>query len=130
MDYQGILEEIHHEVLQVLPCGTVATYIPQLATVSPYKFGMAVQTIDGELFQIGQALEPFSIQSISKVYTLALGFTFEGDKIWTRVGLEPSGSTFNSLVQLEYEHGIPRNPFINAGALVLSDILLSHLKEP
>jgi glutaminase len=75
-------------------------------------------------------LEPFSIQSISKVYTLALGFTFEGDKIWTRVGLEPSGSTFNSLVQLEYEHGIPRNPFINAGALVISDILVSHLENP
>jgi glutaminase len=67
MDYQGILEEIHHEVLQILPCGTVATYIPQLATVSPYKFGMAVQTIDGKLFYVGQAVEPFSIQSISKV---------------------------------------------------------------
>ncbi|HBP88363.1 MAG TPA: glutaminase [Nitrospirales bacterium] len=129
MDYQGILEEIHHEVLQVLPSGTVATYIPQLASVSPQKFGMAVQTIDGKVFQVGHASEPFSIQSISKVFTLTLGFTFEGDKIWTRVGLEPSGSTFNSLVQLEYEHGIPRNPFINAGALVISDILVSRLKD-
>jgi glutaminase len=129
MNYQAILDEIHHEVLRLLPCGTVATYIPQLASVSPQKFGMAVQTVDGEVFQVGQALEPFSIQSISKVYTLTLGFPFEGDKIWTRVGLEPSGSTFNSLVQLEYEHGIPRNPFINAGALVVSDILLSHLKN-
>ncbi len=129
MNYQGILEEIHYEILQVLPYGTVATYIPQLATISPQKFGMAVQTVDGELFHIGDAFEQFSIQSISKVYTLALGFSFEGDKIWTRVGLEPSGSTFNSLVQLEYEHGIPRNPFINAGALVISDILLSHLKD-
>ncbi len=129
MDYQGILEEIHHEVIQVLPSGTVATYIPQLASVSPQKFGMAVQTVEGEVFQVGQALESFSIQSISKVYTLTLGFPFEGDNIWTRVGLEPSGSTFNSLVQLEYEHGIPRNPFINAGALVISDILVSHLKD-
>lgn len=129
MNYQAILDEIHQEVLNLLPCGTVATYIPQLASVSPQKFGMAVQTVDGDVFQVGQALEPFSIQSISKVYTLTLGFPFEGDNIWTRVGLEPSGSTFNSLVQLEYEHGIPRNPFINAGALVISDILLSHLKD-
>ncbi len=130
MNYQAILEKIHEEVLDLLPCGTVATYIPQLATVSPQKFGMAVQTVGGEIFHVGQAFEPFSIQSISKVYTLTLGFTFEGEKIWTRVGVEPSGSTFNSLVQLEYEHGIPRNPFINAGALVISDILLSHLKDP
>jgi glutaminase len=129
MDYQGILEEIHHEVLRVLPSGKVATYIPQLASVSPQKFGMAVQTIHGEVFHVGHAMEAFSIQSISKVFTLTLGFTFEGDNIWTRVGLEPSGSTFNSLVQLEYEHGIPRNPFINAGALVISDILVSRLKN-
>ena len=114
----------------MLPAGKVATYIPQLSSISPHKFGMAIQTIEGDSFHVGDALEHFSIQSISKVYTLALGFTFEGDKIWTRVGLEPSGSTFNSLVQLEYEHGIPRNPFINAGALVVSDILVSHLKDP
>jgi len=129
MNYQEILEDIYQEILPKLPAGTVATYIPQLATIPPEKFGMAVQTVDGELFHVGDALESFSIQSISKVYTLALGFTFEGDKIWTRVGLEPSGSTFNSLVQLEYEQGIPRNPFINAGALVISDILVSHLKN-
>jgi len=130
MNYQPILDEIHQEVLALLPCGTMATYIPQLASVSPQKFGMAVQTVDGQSYHVGQALEAFSIQSISKVYTLTLAFTFEGDKIWTRVGLEPSGSTFNSLVQLEYEHGIPRNPFINAGALVVIDILLDHLKDP
>ncbi len=130
MDYQAILEEIYHEVLPVLPAGKVATYIPQLATISAHKFGMAVQTTEGELFHVGHALENFSIQSISKVYTLALGFMFEGDTIWTRVGIEPSGTAFNSLVQLEYEHGIPRNPFINAGALVITDILVSHMKDP
>ncbi len=130
MNYQEILEEIHEDVRHRLPSGNVATYIPQLANISKHKFGMAVQTIDGGTFHVGQALEQFSIQSISKVYTLALGFALEGDKIWTRVGLEPSGSTFNSLVQLEYEQGIPRNPFINAGALVVSDILVSHLNDP
>lgn len=64
MNYQAILDEIHQEVLNLLPCGTVASYIPQLASVSPQKFGMAVQTIEGEVFQVGQALESFSIQSI------------------------------------------------------------------
>ncbi len=88
INYQAILDEIHQEVLPLLPGGTVATYIPQLASVSPQKFGMAVQTVDGEVFQVGQALEPFSIQSISKVYTLTLGFPFEDDNIWTRVGLD------------------------------------------
>ena len=130
MNYQSILEDIHQEIMPILPCGTVANYIPQLATVSPHKFGMALQTVEGDLFHVGDALEPFSIQSISKVYTFALGFPFVGDQVWTRVGLEPSGSTFNSLVQLEHEQGIPRNPFINAGALVISDVLLANLKEP
>ncbi len=130
MNYQEILEEIQEEVRHMLPAGKVATYIPQLSSISPHKFGMAVQTIDGDSFQVGEAFEHFSIQSISKVYTLALGFTFEGEKIWNRVGLEPSGTTFNSLIQLEYEQGIPRNPFVNAGALVVSDILVSHLKDP
>ena len=130
MNYQEILEEIQEEVGHMLPAGRVASYIPQLANMSRHKFGMAVQTIDGQSFHVGHALKHFSIQSISKVYTLAMGFSFEGDKIWTRVGREPSGSTFNSLVQLEYEQGIPRNPFINAGALIVSDILVSHLKDP
>ncbi|MGD9852829.1 MAG: glutaminase [Nitrospirales bacterium] len=98
MNHQAILDEIHQEVLHLLPCGTEGTYIPQLASVSPRKFGMMVQTVDGEVFHMGQALELFSIQSISKVYSLTLGFTFEGEKILARVGLEPSGSTFNSLV--------------------------------
>ena len=130
MNYQTILEDIHQEIIPMLPTGKVATYIPQLAGVSPQKFGMAVHTIEGESFHIGEAFERFSIQSLSKVFTLSLGFPFEGDKIWKRVGREPSGSVFNSLVQLEYEQGIPRNPFINAGALVVSDILISHLPNP
>ena len=121
MNYQEILEDIHEEVQHRLPSGTVASYIPQLASVSRHKFGMAVQTIDGESFQVGDALNQFSIQSISKVYTLALGFSFEGDRIWSRVGREPSGSSFNSLVQLEYEHGIPRKSLYQRWSL-------SHLR--
>ena len=119
MNYQKILEEIHAEVQPLLAKSHVADYIPELAHISPKKFGMAVLTSEGETFQIGDATEKFSIQSISKVFALTLAMRLEGDAIWKRVGREPSGTAFNSLVQLEYEQGIPRNPFINAGALVL-----------
>lgn len=130
IDFQAILEEIHKEVQPVLSKGRVADYIPKLAAVPLNKFGMAVQTLEGDLFVIGNAKENFSIQSISKAYTLTLALQFIGeDRIWERVGREPSGNPFNSLVQLEYENGIPRNPFINAGALVISDIILSNSKN-
>ncbi len=131
MDFQAILEEIHKEVQPVIPQGKVADYIPKLAAVPIEKFGMAVQTLDGDLFTIGNAKENFSIQSISKAYTLTLALQFIGEnRLWERVGREPSGNPFNSLVQLEYENGIPRNPFINAGALVIVDIILSNSKNP
>lgn len=127
MNYQPVLEEIHQEITPYLDRGKVADYIPELAHISPRKFGMAVLTVGGELFQVGDAREKFSIQSISKVFTLTMAMQLEGDALWQRIGREPSGTAFNSLVQLEYEHGIPRNPFINAGALVVTDIILSHL---
>ena len=126
MNYQKLLEEIQNEVRPLIGNGKVADYIPRLASVPPNKFGMAVQTVDGALFQVGDANEPFSIQSISKAYTLTLALQFVGESLWRRVGLEPSGNPFNSLVQLEHEHGIPRNPFINAGAIVVADAILSH----
>lgn len=130
MDYQQILEEIHTEVKPIIGQGKVADYIPKLATVPLNKFGMAVQTLDGKLFSVGDADEYFSIQSISKVYTLILALQFVGENnLFKRIGREPSGNPFNSLVQLEYENGIPRNPFINAGAMVLVDIILSHSKN-
>lgn len=125
-NFQDILEEIHGRMPEFLAAGKVADYIPELARISPRKFGMAIRTIDGRLFQVGDAEEKFSIQSISKVFTLTLAMQLAGDDIWRRLGREPSGSAFNSLVQLEYEKGIPRNPFINAGALVITDIILSH----
>ncbi|MCD4720631.1 MAG: glutaminase [Desulfobacula sp.] len=130
MDYQQILEEIHTEVKPVIIQGKVADYIPKLATVPLNKFGMAVQILNGKLFSVGDADEYFSIQSISKAYTLILALQFVGEtNLFKRVGREPSGNPFNSLVQLEYENGIPRNPFINAGAMVLVDIILSQSKD-
>lgn len=126
MNYTPILEEIYTDIQPLLGEGKIADYIPELAHVSADKFGMAVQTIDGDLYHIGDSAEKFSIQSISKVFTLTMAMQLEGDKLWTRIGREPSGTAFNSLVQLEYENGIPRNPFINAGALVVTDIILTH----
>ncbi len=129
MNYQAVLEEIIEEVRASLEEGTVADYIPMLARVPKTKLGMAVQTMDGQSFLVGDAEEPFSVQSISKVYTLTLALKYEGEALWKRVGREPSGTAFNSLVQLEYENGIPRNPFINAGAIVIADIVRSKAPD-
>jgi glutaminase len=129
MNYPQILTDIFEHVQPLLGQGKVADYIPELAHISPYKFGMAVQMVDGRTYQIGDAAETFSIQSISKLFTLTLAMQLAGDSIWQRIGREPSGTPFNSLVQLEYENGIPRNPFINAGALVVTDIILTHLND-
>jgi glutaminase len=129
-DYQAILDEIRDEVQPLLSQGHVADYIPRLAGVSREKFGMAVVTLDGQLYQTGDAAEAFSIQSISKVYTLTLALQSIGDELWQRVGREPSGNAFNSLVQLELENGLPRNPFINAGALVVADVVLATREDP
>lgn len=127
MNYTHILQDIHEQVQPLLKNGRVADYIPELACIPLSKFGMAICTSDGDIFHVGDAVENFSIQSISKLFTLTLAMRLEGDAIWQRIGREPSGTAFNSLVQLEYENGIPRNPFINAGALVVTDIILSHL---
>ena len=120
----AILAEIAEGMAQAEERGQVADYIPELAKVDPRQFGIAVATVDGEVFTAGDADVPFSIQSVSKVFTLTLALGSVGDALWRRVGREPSGTAFNSIVQLEHEHGIPRNPFINAGAIVVADTLL------
>lgn len=130
MDYQQILENIYKSIQPYAKEGKQADYIPELAKVNPDQFGMCIHTIYGEIYSIEQADTRFSIQSISKVFALAMCLSLKGDELWTKVGKEPSGTSFNSLIQLEVEKGVPRNPFINAGAIVMADILLSHLKNP
>ncbi len=125
LDFQQILGQIASDVRPLVGKGKVAAYIPRLAEVPADRFGMAIATLDGRLFTIGDAEELFSIQSISKVFTLTLALEALGGDLWKRVGREPSGSAFNSLVQLERERGIPRNPLINAGAHVIADVILS-----
>ena len=123
--WQRIVDELHHEVMNDMGGGQVASYIPALAKVDPARFGVALATVDGGLVEAGDSGIPFSMQSISKLFALILALPMEGDHLWSRVGKEPSGNAFNSLIQLEHEAGIPRNPVINAGALVVTDILHS-----
>lgn len=105
--------------------GKVADYIPALAQVDARRFGLCVLTCGGEIAQYGDSWMPFSIQSISKIFTLTMALERIGEDLWKRVGREPSGSRFNSIVQLENEAGIPRNPLINAGAIVTTDAVLA-----
>ncbi len=127
---EAILEEIRALVEPQIGTGRVADYIPALARVDADKYGIAVVDLDGNLASHGDAFEPFSIQSISKVFTLTLALEKRGGELWKRVGREPSGSPFNSIVQLEQERGIPRNPFINAGAIAVSDVVLGGCESP
>lgn len=129
MNYQAILEQIHTDIQPIIGQGKVADYIPALAGIDPEKFGMAVHTVDGQYAFVGDSEEKFSIQSISKIITLTMAIACADETIWSRVGREPSGSKFNSLIQLELEQGIPRNPFINAGAHVITDIIYSSYPD-
>lgn len=121
---QAILDDITATVSVMPDKGRVATYIPQLACVDPNQFGIAVSLPDGTAFSAGDAQTPFSIQSISKAFTTTMALDKHGDELWKRVGREPSGDPFNSIVQLEMENGKPRNPFINAGAITIVDTIM------
>lgn len=130
MDYRKIITEIFKTVDTEENQGEVSSYIPELANVDPRHFGVYLTTTNHFEFGIGDCNKKFSIQSVSKVLSLTLAYKMLGEKIWERLGVEPSGTPFNSLVQLETDRGIPRNPFINAGALVICDILISNLNNP
>ncbi len=130
MDYQKILQHIYQEIKPFAHEGHQADYIPMLAEVDPDQFGISLHTVNGHIYSLEKADTRFSIQSITKVPALAMCLGLEGQDLWKRMGREPSGSAFNSIVLLELEKGIPRNPFINAGAIVMADILISHLNNP
>lgn len=129
-NYKIVFAEIFEELKQIENTGNVAQYIPELSIIDPSKFGVSLVSLKEDFFSFADAKEKFSIQSIAKVLSLTMAYNLVGEKLWERVGVEPSGSAFNSLVQLEYEKGIPRNPFINPGALVVADILVSELENP
>lgn len=130
MDYQRILKDIYTEIEPYSGKGTQADYIPALAKVDPNQFGISLKTVSGESFSYMKADTRFSLQSISKVFAVAIALSLKGESLWKHVGKEPSGTAFNSLIQLEVEKGKPRNPFINAGAIVVADMLMTELEDP
>lgn len=129
MDWQGALEFSRKAAQPYLGKGAVASYIPALAKADPTAFAMAVAGVDGTRASIGTHETAFSVQSISKVFTLMMALSSRKARLWERVGREASGSEFNSIVQLEHEHGHPRNPLINAGAIVITDTIISDYGE-
>jgi len=131
VNYQAVLQSIVEDLQPKLGRdGAVATYIPALARVPAAQLGFALCTAEGIEATAGDAAVSFSIQSISKVFTLALAMRAIDASLWERIGVEPSGNPFNSLVQLETEKGVPRNPFINAGAIAVADRLISQFADP
>ncbi|UBM59039.1 glutaminase [Marinilongibacter aquaticus] len=130
MKYKALFGSIYEEIKAEHAVGQTAQYIPALKEVDPSKFGVYLSTLKGHDSSFGDSLEPFSIQSIAKVLSLTMAFNLLGEKLWQRVGVEPPGTPFNSLLQLEADKGIPRNPMINAGALVIADILVSAYVDP
>lgn len=127
-ELQTLLNQLAEEAPRCFGEGRVASYIPALAEVNPDQFGIAICHADGQVQYAGDAQTRFSIQSISKAHALVLAMQrLTPEEIWTRVGREPSGQAFNSIVQLEVENGVPRNPFINAGALMVTDMLVSRI---
>lgn len=130
MNYQHLLNEIFAEVNQMNLQGKQADYIPELAKINPDKFAMSLYDISGEDYGTGDIHEKFSLQSIAKVFAFSLAYSLKGKAIFERVGVEPSGNPFNSLIQLEQEKGFPRNPLINAGALAICDVLIDELDNP
>ncbi|TVZ59689.1 L-glutaminase [Flavobacteriaceae bacterium MAR_2010_105] len=126
-NYKNIIEKAYKQTALLQDKGKVATYIPELASVDASMFGVHITALNGDHFGMGNNLEKFSIQSIAKVLSLTLAYSILGEKIWKRIDVEPSGSKFDSLLLLESYNGIPRNPFVNSGAIVICDILLSVL---
>ena len=129
IDYSTIIQDIYQRVQSEENTGQVASYIPELSKIDSNQFGVCLKTVEYDVFGVGDWQTKFSIQSISKVLALSFAYKLVGDQMWERVGVEPSGNPFNSLTQLETDNGIPRNPLINAGAMVVCDILLSHTSD-
>ena len=125
-DLTALLHQLLTECRPLYAQGKVANYIPALAQVAPQHAAVAVATLDGQVYSAGDAQQNFSLQSISKIFGLVMAMNRLDDELWRRVNMEPSGQPFNSIVQLEWEQGIPRNPVINAGAILVADVLVSH----
>ena len=123
-EVRRVVAEITDEISSSDDWGEATRQIEPLSRVDTRQFGIAILTRNGDMVCGGDADTPFSIQSISKVFSLELVLEAHGDDLWDRVGRDPSGDPFNSVIDLERQKGHPRNPFINAGALIVVDMLL------
>lgn len=130
IDYQNVIDTIYDNLKNGVHRGSVASYIPELAKIDVQNFGIHLRLLDGRTFAVGDWDKKLSIQSISKVLTLSMALPMYPENLWQRVDVEPSGNPFNHLSLLELEDGIPRNPLINAGSLVIADILVTLLENP
>ncbi len=128
--YQEILNDIFDEINRLNLQGKQADYIPELAKISPDKFAINLTELSGKGYGVGDISDKFSLQSIAKVFAFTLAYRLKGSDVFQHVGVEPSGDPFNSLIQLEQEQGMPRNPLINAGALAICDVLIDELPNP
>ena len=129
MNFEKIILNVYNQVKELDDLGQLPTYIPELKNINPQSFGVYLSSVENYQYGVGNCYDRFSIQSIAKVLAVSLAYRIVGEEIWKRVGVEPSGTSFNSLIQLEADNGIPRNPLINAGAIVIADILLTHLDD-
>ena len=111
----------------IIPFGNVATYIPELGKARKNALGVTMLTKDGRIFELGDTDTRFTIQSISKVISLIVALeTFGISTVFDRVGMEPSGEAFNSLVELDLNSNKPYNRMINSGAITIASMLLGH----
>lgn len=121
----NLLETAYQRGKAAIPRGNVATYIPELGKADKNDLGISIWTVNGHKFNIGDTSKRFTIQSISKIISLIMALEQLGfDKVFSKVGMEPSGEAFNSLVELDLNSNKPFNPMINSGALTVSSLLL------
>ncbi|BCL35854.1 glutaminase A [Nostoc sp. MS1] len=112
-----------HSKYKSLKEGIVANYIPELAKVDPDLFSISIVTVDGQVYQVGDYQQLFTIQSISKVFAYGLALEDHGrDYVLTRVGVEPTGEAFNAII-LDEQSKRPYNPMVNAGAIATTSLI-------
>ena len=127
---QAVIEDLYHKYRSCSE-GTVASYIPELAKANPDDFAIVVVTVEGEVFKVGKSEVPFSLQSTSKPFTYGLILEdFGREFVLSKVGVEPTGEAFNSIVELEKQTHLPYNPMINSGAIAVSSLIKApHFSE-
>ena len=126
-DYAKIIDQAHQKYKSNND-GKVADYIPALATYSPKNFAITIATVDGKIYQVGDVNKPFPMESLSKVFTMALAMEQHGPQVvLEKLGANATGMPFNSGLAVELTKGAPENPLVNAGAM--STVSLIEAKD-